>query len=425
MADALLAIFLCEFDNHVGRTLAFQQPEDTFTADEFDDISDYLIPKPQLCGSLVTLRLIGRVVLCRPVCLEDTQYARNALIFSLGFVINPHSMTAGSSGVDAGDADHDERLAEEHNVCTRYGRVLEKVSAQLTALEQERWLLSEPSHKAEVEQLLREIFDGLRHSKGCHAVVDAANILHLQIASSQPRRHPPAVAAHLAPVFIAPLDLSQARRWDLTLQKLVNFIDGTRHAKAIARAARVDLPLVLQALQALYAEGWIRMVPVFSYENRYACTPAIHAFIRSGPEKAALTVAAVSRPSAEPPLPFPLLTKIYAAFQPALDGSGWCSVQAVCEALPHIARRVDMRAAIHLGLLNGILRTVRTIPMTLDQEAQEPITRQPSLSSNPKLSCMANGNHDLEEICCALSASPSDAKRTLTSKCGPCAWTSI
>ena len=200
----------------------------------------------------------------------------------------------------------------------------------------------------QVEPLLRQIFHGLRHSSSCLAAVDAANTIHLQIAppGTGPQRVGPAVAAHLAPVFIVPLDLEQAapgrlataggsrgpshlpadgallacttapvrfaasqcaqtifvraaehvmqrgvtvapplvqvRRWDLTLQKLVRFIDGTRHAAAIAQASRVDLPLVLQALQALHAEGWVRMLSVFTYANHYACTAKIHAFARSG-----------------------------------------------------------------------------------------------------------------------------------------------
>ena len=141
----LRAIFLCEFDNTVGRTLAFQEPADTFSPDEFDDISDYLIPKPQLCGNLVTLRLAGRVVLCWPVCLESTQYARNALIFSLGFVMTPRADV---------DSEADEGVPADHDTCARFCRVLGKVCAHLTALEHERRLLSEPEHKIQVQQAL-------------------------------------------------------------------------------------------------------------------------------------------------------------------------------------------------------------------------------------------------------------------------------
>ena len=102
---ALVNLFLCEFDNQRGRTLAFQEPAEVFLAEEFDDISDYLIPKPQLCGTLVTLRAAGRAVLCWPVCLEGAQYARNALIFSVGFVIhssNTDWLPESDQGVHAG-----------------------------------------------------------------------------------------------------------------------------------------------------------------------------------------------------------------------------------------------------------------------------------------------------------------------------------
>ena len=67
---------------------AAQEPLDYIKTEEFDAISDYLIPKPQLCGRLLTLRAFGHVVLCWPTCIENNKkYARNALIFSLGLVL--------------------------------------------------------------------------------------------------------------------------------------------------------------------------------------------------------------------------------------------------------------------------------------------------------------------------------------------------
>ena len=219
--DQLNSIFLCEFDNQFGRTLAFQEPTGTFSADEFDDISDYLIPKPQLCGTLVTLRSEGRVVLCWPVCLEGSQYARNALIFSLGFVLHPVGSTGGaaSGGIPCGGGggplahvNPDGSLGDDddfdHHTCTRFGRVLEKMCAYLTSLEHERQLLSDISRKLEVEHLLRQIFAGLRDAGNCAAAFDAANTIHLKLQPPPPQRLPPAVEAHLAPVLVAPLDLN-------------------------------------------------------------------------------------------------------------------------------------------------------------------------------------------------------------------------
>ena len=47
-----LALFLCRFDNTYGRALAWQEPAGALQPDEFDAISDFLIPKPQLFGQL-------------------------------------------------------------------------------------------------------------------------------------------------------------------------------------------------------------------------------------------------------------------------------------------------------------------------------------------------------------------------------------
>eukprot|EP00965_Chrysotila_dentata_P094638 3129593-Pleurochrysis_carterae.AAC.1 len=65
----LRAVFLCEFDNQVGRTLAHQAPRDYISAEEFDAISDYLIPKPQLCGRLIAISSEGGTLhIHMPIC---------------------------------------------------------------------------------------------------------------------------------------------------------------------------------------------------------------------------------------------------------------------------------------------------------------------------------------------------------------------
>ena len=79
-------VFFVEFDTRRGRIVSFQEPADAISSEEFDAISDYLIPKPTLCGRLIVVHVPSRVVLCWPVCIEDERYERNAFLFSLGFV---------------------------------------------------------------------------------------------------------------------------------------------------------------------------------------------------------------------------------------------------------------------------------------------------------------------------------------------------
>jgi len=60
----------------------------------FDSISEYVIPKPELCGRLVKTTTLSHTIMGFPVSLEDTKYERNALIFNLCFVFGPEDETA-------------------------------------------------------------------------------------------------------------------------------------------------------------------------------------------------------------------------------------------------------------------------------------------------------------------------------------------
>lgn len=69
-------------------------PEDTDGPLAFDSISEYIIPKPELCGRLVTIFLNAKYkVLGYPVLLEGPKYERNNLLFNLCFVFERHDST--------------------------------------------------------------------------------------------------------------------------------------------------------------------------------------------------------------------------------------------------------------------------------------------------------------------------------------------
>ena len=361
------AIFLVEFDTRYGRTLAFQEPARAMPSEEFDAISDYLIPKPSLCDQLILIREAARVVLCWPVCLEDERYDRNAFLFSLGFIVRPESSDNTHSNSTSQRA-----AAAPMDVCHRYGPVLRKACGHLAALERESELLSNVSRKGELAHLLPQLLYGLREHGRCAVAADAANTIHLQLPVSPPRDLGLPVEDHLCPVLLALPVVAEVRLWDLTLQRLLRWIDGTRHVAEIAAAACTDLPLVRQGLQALQGSGWVRMIDRFDLNNAYACQPALHALANDAVARQGL-VDAVRRPVAQVegrPLAWAAVLKLFAAFRPAPDGSGWRTARAVAELYPDAALSVDLRALVHTGLLNGLLRRVHTEPIAINAPAE-------------------------------------------------------
>ena len=60
-----------------------------------------------------------------------------------------------------------------------------------------------------------------------------------------------ATRRNAVPVRVAPLERLVDSDWDITIQRIVPFINGVYHAKRIASEARVHVDLVVRALSIL------------------------------------------------------------------------------------------------------------------------------------------------------------------------------
>lgn len=67
--------------------------------------------------------------------------------------------------------------------------------------------------------------------------------------------------------------------WDLTLQKIIPFIDGVNDVRRVAWLADVSLPLTQTALQHLLYYDTILLLDMFFFGSCYAPRPGIHDFI--------------------------------------------------------------------------------------------------------------------------------------------------
>jgi hypothetical protein len=138
LPSGLLSVFYAEFDNILGPKIAVQAPRSFLRADEFDDVSDFIITAPELCHRLITFRHRRKpiavaaaaaaasaaaaiasaaapggavpvpvsvhgpapasasvlpvpsdiTILGYPVALSHNKYHRNALLFNVGFVFD-------------------------------------------------------------------------------------------------------------------------------------------------------------------------------------------------------------------------------------------------------------------------------------------------------------------------------------------------
>jgi len=284
--------FYAEFDDVKGPCVLCEEPAGCLTGDPlgrkiWDCFSDYVITGNVLLNGLaVRVRAGHDAVLCVPAVLQDeSRYVRNALLFGLG-VAAPGACLPAASGA-----------------CTS---VLKRLALTLQAMEVESAGVQASTRAgsaaaARRERLARLVPAVLLELRG--AVLSAcdpvaalppvpgwpcdcagtrdANVLSLQrpwlrrgvpLRASrlhgglQERRPPYEVAAWEVPVLLArPRDLLALSAphgvhahqragddaWDLAVQQVIPHVDGVRNAKQLARAAHVDLDVVLRSLRVL------------------------------------------------------------------------------------------------------------------------------------------------------------------------------
>jgi nitrogen permease regulator 2-like protein len=98
----LVSVFYSVFDQNLGPKVIFEVPEGSIIPKgnsppiiDFDSISEYIIPKPQLCGHLVNICTESYKVMGFPVNIrDDKKYARVYFMFNLSFVFEREADTS-------------------------------------------------------------------------------------------------------------------------------------------------------------------------------------------------------------------------------------------------------------------------------------------------------------------------------------------
>lgn len=385
---AIRAALIAVFDEVVGRKVAHQTPEGFIGPEEFDAISEYVIPKPQLCGQLVSLTALGATVMGFPVCIEDAKYPRNALLFNLCLVLG------------------DEAAEEE----AAYGALLAKLGRALRTLEIEAAHLSEPARRADLGRLLPRLVGQLNVSRECTLLVDMANIIRLRLPprGAAPRLR---VRPHHVPVLVAApgSDMLSA---DLALRRLLPYIDGQAPARAIAVTAGIDAEWALDCLTDLAHVGCVVLADLYDDGNVYSPTSRLHALAASEPARAAC-VAHAARVEGSAPA-FSAVFALYCRLRPSADGH-WATVGDACASLSDAERcQIDVRKAMQFGVINGYISRVHAHPWLVASAGREPAHTLP-----PALAARLNGTVCADELCCEIGCSPRELRAALD---GVCAW---
>ncbi|KWU46349.1 nitrogen permease regulator 2, partial [Rhodotorula sp. JG-1b] len=380
---------------------------------DFSSILDFVIPKPELCGHLITKATRTSKILGFPQRIVDEEkyhgsksvYNRNAFIFNVCFVF-----------------DRDAELSV-------YEPVVRKTGRSLSALEEHSSLLSSPPPGFSMANLLEQLYLDL------NAYFETSIPLlgvDLDVGLFPFYMNPPEVRTWQVPVAVTNLEQMKTRSWDVTLYKVCSFIDGVNHVKRIAELAEVDLYLARQCIQHLVYYNAVITTDIFQFSNSYALLPDIADAVQYAeeedggatdlPTECENYVFSGERDTAL--VPFATLLSYYSQLRPGYSLAEWI------EALSLDSQPIDIRRMIQFGVIKGFLRRVYAYPIWLDhpnlQQQQTLATQQrggtdnddnwgedsttttmllPSVSYPPSLAMMFDGTHHTDEICLKYSCS--------------------
>ncbi|KAL9103601.1 MAG: hypothetical protein Q9163_001365 [Psora crenata] len=267
------AIFFATFDVSEGPKIHHQLPPDSVHPSAssasiplfaFQPLTQYIIPAPALSNrplQFLTPERPHHRILSHPVTIDGEHYPRNAFTFNFCLVL------------------------EEDTGFHSYLPVVKKLATLFRDLEeQERFLSTELAkhgpNEGRIHAICEILLEDLNNYSECMIPIsDTTSTLNIKLFPIYPP--PPPLHAHQVPLLTVKVDQMVDSSWDLTMCRILPFINGIHSVKRIALLADTDLKLTRKAIKHLLHYGCAILLDIFSFSAVYAPTPAMAEFVQN------------------------------------------------------------------------------------------------------------------------------------------------
>ena len=264
-------------------------------------------------------------------------------------------------------------LAEDTDFSS-YIPVVRKLNTLFRTLEEQSHFLSKDRSKPDTGKIyaLSEILlEDLNNYSEAMIPIDASNTLNIKLFPTYPP--PPPLYAHHVPLRTVQLEHLVDENWDLTMLRVLPWIDGINSVKQIALLADADFKLVKKAIRHLLYYGCVLLLDIFSFSAIYAPTAQIREFVESTEmqEECANYVASSEEANFDEIVGFqrPLgeeddddtgriqisgtqLGELYLSIKQGQSVKSWCMEHA------DVVSKIDIRRFITFGVIKGFLYRV-------------------------------------------------------------------
>ncbi|KAI9682269.1 MAG: Nitrogen permease regulator 2 [Caeruleum heppii] len=406
------SIFFSKFLTREGPRVLHQVPDGSIVPTatsstppllDFDSVSSFLIPRQEFCDRLVTICSNRYRILGYPVCITSRRYDRNEFIFNFAIVLEEDKDMSSYMSVVRKLAGLFRSLEEQYEFLSRDGgNAVGTTTAAAGRSKGEKAAVS-----SKVFALCEIVLEDLNNYCECMIPIDDSNTIDIKLFPMYPPPSP--IKAWHVPLSTVRLESLMDANWDLTMQRVVPYIDGINSVKRISELADADYNLVQKCMEHLLYYGCLLVLDVFSFSSTYAPTASISALFHS-PSMQAECAAYIA--STGPPLPHHEILSLYARMHQGLPLRTWCIENK--ESLSG----VDVRRFVTFGVIKGFLYRVHRWVVGPDFGTKSTRRRGDGKKADDMaLVKFLDGMHCLDEICTELQCSEREVMKRLKS-CG-------
>ncbi|KAI9362936.1 nitrogen permease regulator 2-domain-containing protein [Zopfochytrium polystomum] len=361
---------------------------------DFDSISEYIIPKPSLCNRLVTISTDSHLVVGHPVSIENpTRYERNAFLFNLCFVFDKRD-GLGTTGGGTGAGPFGEGIS------AAYEKIVRKMARVLRSLEVESAFLHNPQTKSGVLNIMEQLLQDLNTYLECKIPINDANAINLKLLPTF--GEPEAVSDWQVPVVIVTFDAAMTKHWDMTLMRIIPYINGVFSVSKIADLADVEIELVRLGVQHLLYYGIVKLVDIFQFGNMYAPTKSLGSLLHSS-ELQVECVRAVRKKDCRRLPSIGTIFRLLLLLKRGVTVRQWAVENNV------LSLDIDIRRLMVFGVLNGLIVRIHKYPVYkgnyLIPVGGDEVHR--------KLAKYLSGEYHCDQICTELQKTPRELETLL------------
>ena len=292
-------------------------------------------------------------------------------------------------------------LLDEAADFSSYIPVVVKVASLLKGLEEQTHWLSQDEAEGggKVFALCEILLEDLNLYSETQIPIDEQNTLNIKLFPTYPP--PPRLQPHNVPLSLVRLQKLVDPNWDLTMLRILPFIDGVNSLRQISIKSDADFRLVRKAVEHLVYYGCVILLDVFHFNAIYACTPSISEFIEDdAAQKECLEYiyegatdeekGVPSGDSSNKKLGTTSLIEHYLSLRQGLSVRAWYMDQATTLV------GVDVRRLITFGVIRGFLYRVHKYALASKSRSGSKRNRLhlPKLDPNSS-SLNSSSNNDL------------------------------